>query len=198
MTDCHDIRIQADDYVRGLLSREEAGRVEAHLDACPGCAAGVAALRLLPARAADPGLPEAYTGTILPRIRQRIEARSTFRLPELALRYAAPALGCLLLAMVAGNLLPKSPGADAGGLLASLGEDDLAEVAATHESGALITSPAGEEETSAPDVDDTETLASLLEGEDTTAVSSYVDTDAALGDLADDEQTQLLALLDTH
>jgi hypothetical protein len=198
MTRCHDIRTRADAYARGLLPREEAAAVEAHAAGCPDCAAGLAALRALPARPAGRPLPEGYAESLLVRVRQRIDSRRGFQVPAFAVRFAAPALALVLLALLAGNLVQRTPAADAGALLAALPEDDLAELALAHDSGALITLPADQTETSAPDVDEADLLTEIVAGDDTSAVAAYVDTDLAVADLGDEEQTELLALLDTH
>ena len=75
---CHNI---LPDYVRGVLSNQDAADVEAHLRQCPSCRGELEEVRhvLETIQHAGAGsVPKSYFASILPRVHQRLDGKKHF------------------------------------------------------------------------------------------------------------------------
>lgn len=121
------------DFLAGGLNDTEQNEVQTHLDSCPLCREKLASLQETIAvleRNRDSGVPEGYFGTILPRLRQRIDRpRRLGRLLDLRWpQWAAPLAAAILVAgLLTAIPLTTRETLDLAALTRELEADDLAD-----------------------------------------------------------------------
>ncbi len=200
MNDCRTIEFLLPEAATSSLSPAVAHAVEEHLRGCVSCARTAAEMREFFSRHVAPeAVPESYWMTILPRVRQGIDARKTFELPAFVLKRLSPALAALFLLVVGSELIPtktgSSPG-DAAMLLTSLPESELVSVAERHDSEAPIMLPADIAENASPDLEESSMIQEIVDAETTVNLYAYLDPDVALGNLADEDQVKLISMIE--
>ena len=181
-------QLQLPDYATGRLEEQQRLELEAHLASCDECNRRRAEFSTLVAlmqhsRPSDP--PSHYFSNVLPRIRERLEQRSTRGESPLVSRILAP-LGAL--AVVIGLLvqIPMDKDNDLRAMLGALKSDELADVVveeAEHQSLYLIPSTESLAAALSDQAIDRELAAAiLLDGDDATfeSVTDLSDQDVNL------------------